>query len=140
MHQTNPAAPAALTPSQVPLGPPGTSDVFRRLAERRIVVPNPQEVALYLLAHGDLAELLPPICAEIREALGNEVQLSLELYQDPEIDDRYLSLYARKEKYERDILDSLQAVSDRFNDRLADVSGYFLLTTDFSRPRGGHVI
>ena len=63
MHQANPAAPAALTPSQVPLGPPGAADVFRCLAEHRIVVPNPQEVAAHsfqAMGEMDLADPSPP--------------------------------------------------------------------------------
>jgi hypothetical protein len=102
--------------------------------------PNPQEVTFYLIEHPELARLVPRVCGATREALGNEVELSLEVYQDPEIDDRYLTLYARKEKYESDIFECLQAISEGFNDRLAEISGYFLLTTDFSRPRGAHAI
>jgi hypothetical protein len=111
-----------------------------RFAEHRIVVPNVQDVEAYLAEHPQLAQLLPDICAEVRQALGSEVELSLELYRDPEIEDRYLTLYVRKEKYEPEILDRLQAVSESFNHRLEAVPGYFLLATDFSRPRGNHAV
>jgi hypothetical protein len=139
MQRTNPSAGAVFTPQKVIPGA-SSSDTFRSLAEPRIVLPNPQELASYLAEHHEMAQLLPAICAEVRQAFGPEVELSLEIYQDPEIDDRYLTLYARKEKYEPDIFDRLQAISERFNDRLEEISGYFLLTTDFSRPRGGHAI
>jgi hypothetical protein len=115
-------------------------DFSQRLAKHRIMLPCLQEVTGYLANHPELAQLLPGICGEVREALGFEPELSLELYKDPEIDDRYLTLYVRKEKYEPDILDRLQTVSDRFNPRLEDISGYFLLATDFSRPRGAHAV
>jgi hypothetical protein len=103
-------------------------------------VPNTEEVDSYLGGQRELALLLPEICAEVRQALGNAVELSLELYKDLEIDDRYLALYVREDKYERDILQRLEAISDRFNHRLEEVPGYFLLTTDFSRPRGSQAI
>jgi hypothetical protein len=116
----------------------GTSspNIVQRLAEHKIVLSDAQEVSLYLTHYPQLAQLLPKICAEIRQALGWEVELSLDVYKDPEIDDRYLTLYARKQKYEPDILDRLQAVSESFNHRLEEVPGYFLLATDFSAPRG----
>lgn len=114
--------------------------ISQGLAHERIVVPNSQDVWSYLLRHVELARLLPDICAVVRRELGPEVELSLELYTDLEVDDHYLTLYVRKEKYERDILERLQAVSDRFNHRLQEVSGYFLLATDFSRPRGSHAV
>lgn len=116
------------------------SDILQRLAEHRIVVPTVEDVGAYLQAHPQLDRLLPSICGAVRQALGSEVELSLQLYRDPEIDDRYLTLYVRREKYEPDILDRLQAVSDRFNHLLEEVPGYFLLTTDFSRPRGIHAV
>jgi len=115
-------------------------DILQRLAKHNIVLPNAPDVAVYLATHLRLARLLPNICVEVRQAMGSEVELSLQLYKDPEIDDRYLTLYVRKENYESDILDRLQAISESFNHGLEQVSGYFLLATDFSRPRGSHAV
>jgi hypothetical protein len=122
------------------LGTEAPSEILLRLAGHRIILPNPRDIAAYLAAHPQLARLLPNIGGEVRQAFGPEVELSLELYKDPEIDDRYLTLYVRKESYEPDILDRLQLVSGRFNHTLEEVSGYFLLATDFSRPRGSHAV
>ena len=52
---------------------------------------------VYLDEHGDLSQLLPEICGQIRKQFGPEAELSLELYRDPEINDRYLTLYLRQE-------------------------------------------
>jgi hypothetical protein len=120
--------------------PQGLSDIFRDLAADRVLVPNAQEVEDYLAVHPQLALMLPSIGAEVRQTLGPDVELSLELYKDPEIDDRYLTMYVRKEKYESDILDRLEGIRDRFNAKLAEIPGYFLLTTDFSLPRGSHAV
>ena len=120
--------------------PEGIVDLFHQLGGHGIRLPDAQAVEDYLAVHPQLALMLPSICAEVRQTLGPDAELSLELYKDPEIDDRYLTLYVRQEKYEANILDRLEAVSDRFNAKLAEISGYFLLTTDFSRPRGGHAV
>jgi len=103
-------------------------------------MPETADLAAYLLAHEQLTTLMPGICLEARQALGRDVELSLEVYKDPEVDDQYLTLYARKEWYEPDFLERLQAVNDRFSQRLEGVLGYFLLATDFARPRGSHVV
>jgi hypothetical protein len=115
-------------------------DIFQDLAGHGVLLPNVQEVEDYLTLHPQLALMLPSICADVRQAVGAHVELSLELYKDPEIEDRYLTLYVRKEKYEPDILDHLEAISDRFNANLAEIPGYFLLATDFSLPRGSHAV
>jgi predicted RNase H-like HicB family nuclease len=115
-------------------------DFFQHLAEHRVLLPNAQEVENYLAVHSEMAPILPMICADVRQTLGPDVELSLELYKDPEIDDRYLTLYVRKEKYESDILIHLETISARFNAKLEEISGYFLLATDFSRPRGSHAV
>src|ERR1700730_13977472 len=78
--------------------------ISKRLAAQNILVPNQEEIAPYLDEHAPLGKLLPKICAKLRQEFGKEVELSLELYKDPEIDDRYLSLYVRLEKYDADIL------------------------------------
>ena len=122
------------------LGAETPSDILRRLARHRILTPNVEAVMAYLAVHRQLARLLPKIAAQVRKELGPQVELSLEIYEDPEMDDRYMTLYVRKEKYESDILDRLQAVSEGFNPRLEKVPGYLLLATDFSRPRGIHAV
>jgi hypothetical protein len=114
------------------------SGILQRLAEQSITAPKTHDVAAYLAEYPQLAQLLPNIGAEVRQAFGPQVELTLELYKDPEIADRYLTLYIRKEQYEPDILDRIESVCGRFNPKLEEVPGYFLLATDFSRPRGKH--
>ncbi|MFO0969946.1 MAG: hypothetical protein U0793_30705 [Gemmataceae bacterium] len=116
------------------------SRVFEEITRPGVVIRDAGEVSSYLGQHPELRKLLPSICAEVRAALGKDVELSLEVYNDPEIDDRYVTLYVRESRYEADILDRLQKISDGFNHRLEDIPGYFLLTTDFSRPRGSHAV
>ncbi len=127
MQRTIPAIPPAL-------------DLLPRLADLGIAVPDPDKVRAYLNDHSQLAHLLPDICAEVRQALGHAVELSLEVYKDPEIDDRLINLYVRQDKYDRDFLDHLESISANFNDRFEEVPGYFLLTTDFTGPRGSHAV
>jgi hypothetical protein len=111
-----------------------------RLPASRVLMPQPRPVAAYLNAHRALATLIPQICALVREALGPAVELSLELYSDPEIDDRYLTLYMRKETYDAGLRKQLEQLRIKTNPDLERVSGYLLLRTDFRRPRGEHAV
>jgi len=116
-----------------------TCDHAATLAElslHQVVVPHPDEVTGYVQCYPQMGNGLPSLCATVRQELGADVELSLELYQDPEIDDRYLSLYVREREYRPDLMARIEAVRERVNPKLDDVPGDFLVTTDFRRPRG----
>lgn len=115
---------------------------FRTLRSEpaRIVIPKPREVKMYLSEHPELGRILPEICTKVRQSLGPRAELSLEMYRDPEIDDQYLNLYVRQERYGSKLLDRINMVSSLFDNRLEEISGYLLITTDFRRPRRNHVI
>ncbi len=47
-----------------------------------------------------LREVVQVVCRTAAECFGEQVQLSLEVYRDPEIRDEYLTLYVRQENYD----------------------------------------
>ena len=95
-------------------------------------------VRAYLDKHLDLAPWLPTICAQVRRDLGPEPELALELYRDPEIDDSLLTLYVRQSRYDPGIMDRIEALNRQFDSALEQVSGYFLIATDFRKPQQSH--
>lgn len=109
-----------------------TTDDLRQWS---VFVPDETRVRTYLAAHPGLAHDLPRICAHVRERLGEAVELSLELYVDPEIADTYLTLYVRQHRYEPSILDAIDAVRSPFDDQSRYGDGYLLITTDFHPPK-----
>jgi hypothetical protein len=110
--------------------------ILSELSLHQILVPNPEQTQGYVLQYPGLGQLLPNLCAPVREEFGPEVELSLELYRDPEIDDRYLTLYVRETEYRPDIMERIESVRQRVNPKLEHVPGDFLVTTDFRPPRG----
>jgi hypothetical protein len=82
------------------------SGILRRLAKHGVLLPEAQDVVAYLAEHSQLTRLLPNIAAQVRQAFGPQVELTLELYKDPEI--------VRKEHYKSDILDRLQQIELEF--------------------------
>ena len=107
------------------------------LRQWNVFASDETRVRSYLAAHPALAQDLSRICAHVREQFGEGVELSLELYVDPEIADTYLTLYVRQDSYEPSFVDQIDAVRSPFEDQSRYGDGYLLITTDF-HPRKHH--
>lgn len=118
----------------------GDSGVRDSLAAFNVRMPKPTEVKAYLAPYGELRRLLPQICAALRGDFGPTVELSLERYADPEIDDSYLTLYVRNKEYDRQFVDRIAAISSRFDEHLSVIPGHLVITTDFRLPRGENAV
>lgn len=105
--------------------------VLAGLAAQGIALATETEIAAYLAAHPDLADVVPSVGARVREEFGKDAQLTLRLYRDPEIDDRYLSLNVRLLGYDDHTMERIDRVSEPFDEQLCNASGYLLVTTDF---------
>jgi hypothetical protein len=89
----------------------------------------------YLTEHPTLRSLLSRICEQARAEFGHRSELTLELYRDPEIDDRYLTLLVRQPQYEANIVERLDQLAAQFADELDQCTGDLLVTTDFRPAR-----
>jgi len=91
-------------------------------------VQDPARVRDYLRVHPELAAVLPSVCDDITELLQPESRMLLELYQDPETDDFYLTLSisvpGSRLKHASDILDDIVR---KHADTLARSDGWLLL-------------
>ena len=123
-----------MTPLAISVADNRIGDILSQLAGHGILLSKRDDLQAYLAEHADLAGLLDSVGRKVRAAFGPTAELSLELYNDPDIDDRYLTLYVRQEPYASDIIDRIEAVCDEFLPQLEAASGFFLVTTDFRRP------
>jgi hypothetical protein len=110
-------------------------DVLNWLVARDVRIENPADIRSHLLRYSDLLLVIPTIWKKAVGLLAPSTQFSLTLYRDPEIQDEYLTLYARQEKYEKGILDLLHIINIECEDLLSNFSGWFLTTTDFRSPK-----
>ena len=117
---------------------PWRKSLATALADQGIVVPHAATVRNYLASHRALAKILPSVCEQARGEFGQEAELMLQVYRDPEIDDRHLTLYVRLPVYDDTVIARLDRVTQGFDDELCRASGYLLLTTDFRPPRARH--
>ena len=80
------------------------------------VFPHPKEVIDYLVKHRDLYDITLLACLLAENTFGNNSQISLKLYHDPEISDEYLTLYIRQEDYDPEIIDKIDAISQEYEE------------------------
>src|SRR5262245_20454421 len=113
-----------------------TYQVLNSSLNEAIAVPDRKAVRAYLRRHAYLAGAILAVCEAARKEFGSEAELSLQLYRDPEVGDRYLTLYIRLDAYDGETMARIDRVSKKFERRLERATGYLLLTTDF-RPRRG---
>jgi len=92
-----------------------------------------EEICEYLLQYPDLIEVIPR-AINAAQAHLLEAHLFLELYHDPEIEDRYLVIYARFPKYDESVMERIEAAEEEYLGLLAEKEGWLLLTTDFREP------
>ena len=133
---------AVLLETAAPIAAPVES-LLREVRAEGIRIPHPAEVSGYVERFSDLMQVIRKGCELAALEFTPGAALSLELYVDPEIDDRYLSLYVRQAAYEPDVMERIervQAEADAYLDDAAldDSVGWFLITTDF-QPQGENV-
>jgi hypothetical protein len=110
--------------------------VMRWLIEEQVRLRDAQRIRDYIVEFPDLIEVVPQAVRAAKRHLP-EAQLILEVYRDPEIEDRYLALYVRLPRYDEKVMERIEAAESEFLDRLAGAEGWLQLTTDFGKPEVG---
>jgi predicted RNase H-like HicB family nuclease len=100
----------------------------------RIEIPEPGKVFSYLLAHSDMINFVELVSKLTVKRFGIGTRFSLEVYEDPEIEDKYLTLYIRQEHYDNRIIHEIKSIQSEYIKELSKLSGWFIITADF-RPR-----
>ncbi len=117
---------------------PAAMPVESLLAQLRatgIRIPRPAEVLDYLTRYPDvIASVRNASAVAVPEFAGKAV-LSLELYVDPEIDDRYLTLYVRQDPNDPNLYEMVERVRENYDCQLDASNGWFIVMTDFQPPK-----
>jgi len=110
-------------------------DTFSELKRLGVKIPSLARVRNYLLNYSDITDILHSVCQSIREYFGCEAEISLEVYEDPEIEDEYLTLYIRAQEYSDSIINKIRDLRKEFGEQLSRTDGWILITTDFKKPQ-----
>ena len=100
-----------------------------------VCVPDVQSVTSYISAHPDTGPLLEHLASKLRASFGNNADVTLEVYCDPEIDDRYLTFYVRKPDLSPSDMELIDHISEEFSPGLATASGWVVVMPDFRPSR-----
>jgi hypothetical protein len=109
--------------------------VLNLILYQNILIPRPDSLRNYLLQHLDMLNVLPLICKIAVDRVDSSSQLSLEVYQDPEIQDEYLTLYVRRPQYDESISRLIDEISAECQEYLSESEGWLIVTTDFRPPQ-----
>jgi hypothetical protein len=110
-------------------------NALAELGSKGILIPEPVSLTKYLLIHPEIIDVMKCASEDALVSFDKRAQLSLEVYTDPEIEDRYITLYVRLSDYDDQVLNRIKKIRKLYESMLADKDGWFLLTTDFRAPR-----
>ncbi len=120
----------------------GTTDLSKtiewlvgQITVSRILLKTSMPVKSYLFRFPDIIGAVRLLCMKARSYFGDEAELALGLYCDPEIDDNYLTIYVRYDDYPQDILDKIEHFGEQCSKILYGKKGRLLISTDFLRPQ-----
>lgn len=98
-------------------------------------IPSLDDVWGYLEKYPGLAEKVEQICKKAKGYFGQHTELLLEVYNDPEIADEYLTMLVRKPMYDNQLIKDIEEFDDSLIPMLTETKGWFLVTTDFIRSK-----
>lgn len=100
------------------------------LRRRGICFGKIEEIREYMLQFPDMIEVAL-VATQVARKYLSEAQLTLEVYRDPEIEDRHLVLYVRLEQYDQSVMERIREVRKEYRRYLFGKKGWLHLTTDF---------
>jgi hypothetical protein len=98
-------------------------------------IESPSKVRDYLYRCPGIAILAGFVSEQIYNGFDFKAQLSLEVQDDEVPDSEYLTIYVRVPEYNNSVMDRIRKIRESYYDSLNNMTGWFLLTTDFSSPR-----
>ncbi|MDD5024786.1 MAG: hypothetical protein PHF57_12415 [Methanoregula sp.] len=108
---------------------PFSLDFFRRLS-----IQNIQELSDFFTQHNDILPVFLFGCKLCTDTFGPDVELSVDIVQDPDSDFECIEVNVRKTVYEDNFMEMLESLSDRYWNTQMDTSSYFIISTDFQPP------
>lgn len=110
-------------------------DILDYFSRSKAKIVKPSKVRDYFRRYPEIAELSRDVSKLVHRRFDFRAQLSLEIQNDDVPDSEYLTIYIRVPEYDNSVMDRIREIRECYYDSLNNLTGWFLLTTDFSRPR-----
>jgi hypothetical protein len=94
---------------------------------QQIPIKNYGKIKDYLYEFPDMLDLLPKVIKITQRYFPKEL-LILDIYDDPEYDDRYLVLYIKTQNYDESFYKRLEEARERYLYELINKKGWIQLT------------
>lgn len=107
-------------------------EMLSLLAKEGVKIQKRREVIDYLLDYPTLSLILASAVQAIQKHFDSP-EILLSLYEDPEMEDKYLQLHVRLDEYDEGFLEHLRAAEKEVIPHLAYTDGWLILTTDFKK-------
>ncbi len=106
--------------------------LIQSLREADIDIEEPEQVQRYLRQYPELIAAVQTMSLTARAEFP-DAQLLLTVYQDPETEDQFLSLFVRRDSYDGTEVGRIERLHEEYR-HLSKGKGWFLLLTDFQPP------
>lgn len=114
---------------------PNIKALLEFLKSNQILIPQPIGIEDYLLRHSDMIEVVQLATLLTLDSFKSNSQISLEVYQDPEVDDEHLTVCIRQIAYDENISDTIDEIFKKYEKELTGKSGWLVVMTDFQPPK-----
>ncbi|QSR88496.1 hypothetical protein IT6_09020 [Methylacidiphilum caldifontis] len=100
------------------------------LLEKWVHLRNIAKIKEYLAQFPELIEVVPKAVAAAQKYFPN-ARLFMDVYFDPEIDDKYISVSVRLKEYNESIIEKIEKAESEFLNDLVDKKGWIQLDTEY---------
>ena len=91
---------------------------------------NQEDVIQYILKNVNIHLVLVDALHAVADAFAGS-ESTLTLYQDPELNDEYLTIYVRMHPYPEHMFEKIDALLPRYQEKFTLTPGWLVITTDF---------
>ncbi|HWX41368.1 MAG TPA: hypothetical protein VN345_09490 [Blastocatellia bacterium] len=104
--------------------------VIERVTQKAVSIIRPSDVSEYLVNHADLTGPVELAAADAAARFAM-ARLSLQLYQDPEIDDHYLVLTLSLDSFDENVAEAIANMHAHLATQLVNKSGWLQISPTF---------
>ena len=110
------------------------NETYKNIPEylNQIKTPNPINLYNFLIEHQDLVDIIAFACSDTVKQFNDTTTFTLVICTDD--NERYLELLIRQNPYQKNILEVIDKISEKFENLLVSRTGWFMITTDFNPP------
>jgi hypothetical protein len=110
-------------------------DIIQHFYDTNTRMEKLSRIREYFYRFPDIAELSMDVANLVHDSFNSDAQLFLETRGEQNSEDEYLALFIRMRDYDDSVMERIKSIREEYALNLAELNGWFLLTTDYQPPR-----